>query len=242
MVSYEGEKMSKSLGNLVFVSDLLKIADPRAIRLALMRHHYRAGFEWHDTDLDEGNALLHRLLAAADRHDGADPRPYAEQVRHALDADLDAPKALEALDDLASAILSGGSDPTAPAVLHELGDLIGVDFRQPVEHRSRALRPFAGSHRREQQLEQDIHHLLAVGEGIVLGPEHVDHVVVETGFALCEVGEVAIFEVHTVRIVVTEPLFGDRGAGVVAMADTGRNSALDATKKWIQVIREVVNA
>jgi L-cysteine:1D-myo-inositol 2-amino-2-deoxy-alpha-D-glucopyranoside ligase len=135
MVSYEGEKMSKSLGNLVFVSDLLKIADPRAIRLALMRHHYRAGFEWHDTDLDEGNALLHRLLAAADRRDGADPRPYAEQVRHALDADLDAPKALEALDDLASAILSGGSDPTAPAVLHELGDLIGVDLGQPVEHR-----------------------------------------------------------------------------------------------------------
>jgi L-cysteine:1D-myo-inositol 2-amino-2-deoxy-alpha-D-glucopyranoside ligase len=135
MVRMDGEKMSKSLGNLVFVSDLLKIADPRAIRLALMRHHYRAGFEWHDTDLDEGNALLHRLLAAADRRDGADPRPYAEQVRHALDADLDAPKALEALDDLASAILSGGSDPTAPAVLHELGDLIGVDLRQPVEHR-----------------------------------------------------------------------------------------------------------
>src|SRR5436190_4459220 len=135
MVSYEGEKMSKSLGNLVFVSDLLKIADPRAIRLALMRHHYRAGFEWHDTDLDEGNALLHRLLAAAERPDGADPRPYAERVRHALDADLDAPKALDALDDLASAILSDGSDPTAPAVLHELGDLIGVDLRQPVEHR-----------------------------------------------------------------------------------------------------------
>ena len=61
MVSYEGEKMSKSLGNLVFVSDLLELADPRAIRLALMRHHYRAGFEWHDTDLDEGTALLHRL-------------------------------------------------------------------------------------------------------------------------------------------------------------------------------------
>ena len=39
MVAYEGEKMSKSLGNLVFVSDLLKVADPRAIRLALMRHH-----------------------------------------------------------------------------------------------------------------------------------------------------------------------------------------------------------
>ncbi|HET7518538.1 MAG TPA: cysteine--tRNA ligase, partial [Actinomycetes bacterium] len=58
MVRYQGEKMSKSLGNLVFVSDLLKSADPRAIRLALMHHHYRHGFEWFDTDLEDGVALL----------------------------------------------------------------------------------------------------------------------------------------------------------------------------------------
>ena len=119
--------MSKSLGNLVFVSDLLKTADPRAIRLALMRHHYRAGFEWHDTDLDEGTALLHRLLAAAERPDGADPRPFAERVRAAIDDDLDAPAALEALDDLASAVLSGGGDPTAP------GD--AARARCPARHR-----------------------------------------------------------------------------------------------------------
>src|SRR5262249_57912461 len=64
MVEYEGEKMSKSLGNLVFVSDLLKVADPRAIRLALMRHHYRSGFEWFDTDIEEGRALLRRLVGS----------------------------------------------------------------------------------------------------------------------------------------------------------------------------------
>jgi L-cysteine:1D-myo-inositol 2-amino-2-deoxy-alpha-D-glucopyranoside ligase len=132
MVNYEGEKMSKSLGNLVFVSDLLKIADPRAIRLALMRHHYRSGFEWFDTDIDEGTALLHRLVAAAERSDGADPRPFAARVRDALDDDLDAPRAIDALDDLASAILSGGSDPSAPTVLCELGDLLGVDLRRPI--------------------------------------------------------------------------------------------------------------
>jgi L-cysteine:1D-myo-inositol 2-amino-2-deoxy-alpha-D-glucopyranoside ligase len=131
MVSYEGEKMSKSLGNLVFVSDLLKTADPRAIRLALMRHHYRAGFEWHDTDLDEGTALLHRLVAAAEQSDGGDPRPYAERVRAAIDADLDAPRALEALDDLASATLSGSGHPTAPETLRELGALLGIDLTRP---------------------------------------------------------------------------------------------------------------
>ena len=132
MVSYEGEKMSKSLGNLVFVSDLLKVADARAIRLALMRHHYRSGFEWYDTDLDEAVALLHRLLAAAECANGPDPAPFAKRVRDAIDDDLDAPHALEALDDLASAILSGGSDANAPAVLCELGSLLGVDLKRPL--------------------------------------------------------------------------------------------------------------
>ncbi|HEV2311068.1 MAG TPA: cysteine--1-D-myo-inosityl 2-amino-2-deoxy-alpha-D-glucopyranoside ligase, partial [Acidimicrobiia bacterium] len=130
--------MSKSLGNLVFVSDLLKVADARAIRLALTRHHYRAGFEWYDTDLDEGAALLHRLCAAAARPGGPDPTPFAARVRAALDADLDAPRAVEALDDLASATLSEGDDPRAPAALRELGALLGVDLDRPVENTSRA--------------------------------------------------------------------------------------------------------
>ncbi|MEX0664196.1 MAG: class I tRNA ligase family protein, partial [Acidimicrobiia bacterium] len=133
MVSYEGEKMSKSLGNLVFVSDLLEVADARAIRLALMRHHYRAGFEWHDTDLDEGTALLHRLLAAARCEGGADPAPYVTRVRDALDADLDAPRAVEALDDLASAILSGGDDASAPGELRTLGALLGLDLARALD-------------------------------------------------------------------------------------------------------------
>jgi L-cysteine:1D-myo-inositol 2-amino-2-deoxy-alpha-D-glucopyranoside ligase len=123
--------MSKSLGNLVFISDLLKVADPRAIRLALMRHHYRHGFEWFDTDLEEGTALLHRLLAAAERKTGPDPAPYAERVRAALDNDLDTPRALDALDDLASAILSGGDDPNAHTVLCDLGNLLGIDLTRP---------------------------------------------------------------------------------------------------------------
>jgi L-cysteine:1D-myo-inositol 2-amino-2-deoxy-alpha-D-glucopyranoside ligase len=132
MVNYEGEKMSKSLGNLVFVSDLLKVADPRAIRLALMRHHYRHGFEWFDTDLEDGTALLHRLLAAAERPAGPDPTAYARRVRDAIDDDLETPRALDALDDLASAILSGGDDASAHDVLCELGRLLGIDLERPV--------------------------------------------------------------------------------------------------------------
>jgi L-cysteine:1D-myo-inositol 2-amino-2-deoxy-alpha-D-glucopyranoside ligase len=132
MVDYEGTKMSKSLGNLVFISVLLKFADPRAIRLALLRHHYRHDFEWYDTDLEEGTALLHRLLAAAERPTGPDAAPFAERVRNAIDDDLDTPSALDALDDLASAILSGGDDPNARTVLCELGQLLGVNLERPI--------------------------------------------------------------------------------------------------------------
>jgi L-cysteine:1D-myo-inositol 2-amino-2-deoxy-alpha-D-glucopyranoside ligase len=132
MVGYDGEKMSKSLGNLVFVSDLLKHCDARAVRLALMHHHYRSGFEWYDAEIEEGSALLHRLVAAANRPDGPDPRPFAERVRAAIDDDLDTPGALDALDDLASAILSGGDDAIAPVVLRELAMLVGVDLSRPV--------------------------------------------------------------------------------------------------------------
>ena len=132
MVNYDGEKMSKSLGNLVFVDELLKTADPRAIRLALLRHHYRHGFEWYHTDLEEGTALLHRLLAAAALPAGPDPRVYAHRVRDAIDDDLDTPHALDALDDLASAILSGGDDPSARTVLCELGALLGVNLERPI--------------------------------------------------------------------------------------------------------------
>src|SRR5262245_66665959 len=97
-----------------------------------MRLHYRHGFEWFDTDLEDGTALLHRLLAAAERPTGPDPRPFAARVRDAIDDDLDTPRALDALDDLASAILSGGDDPSAHEVLCELGQLLGIDLERPI--------------------------------------------------------------------------------------------------------------
>jgi hypothetical protein len=53
-------------------------------------------------------------------------------VRAAIDDDLDAPRALDALDDFASAILSGGDDPSAHAGLCELGNLLGVDLERPI--------------------------------------------------------------------------------------------------------------
>ncbi len=131
MVAYEGTKMSKSLGNLVFVSELSKIADPRAIRLALMRHHYRSDWEWFDGDIDAAAELLGRLHVAANAPDGPDPEPYAERLRAALDDDLDAPAALAELSALADGMNHGGSDESAPTILRELAALCGVDLTAP---------------------------------------------------------------------------------------------------------------
>ena len=93
------------------------------------------GFEWHDTDLEEGTALLHRLLAAAERPTA--PTRALRRARCAPPSTTTSTRrsALEALDDLASAVLSGGDDTTAPAVLCELGALLGIDLTRPARIR-----------------------------------------------------------------------------------------------------------
>jgi L-cysteine:1D-myo-inositol 2-amino-2-deoxy-alpha-D-glucopyranoside ligase len=97
MVRMDGEKMSKSLGNLVFVSDLRKTWDPRAIRLAVLAHHYRAGWEWTDSVMPEAADRLALWDAAGVGSGGLD------EVRAALDDDLDTPGAVAAIDTAAAA-------------------------------------------------------------------------------------------------------------------------------------------
>ncbi|HEX7097005.1 MAG TPA: cysteine--tRNA ligase [Acidimicrobiales bacterium] len=133
LVAYEGTKMSKSLGNLVFVSDLLKVADPRAIRLSLMAHHYRENWEWFDDDINDGRDALQRLHAARHATAGPDPTPFVHEVRAALDDDLDAPRARRALEGLASGILEGhGDDTSAPSALADVARLCGIDLDRPL--------------------------------------------------------------------------------------------------------------
>lgn len=105
LVGYRGEKMSKSLGNLVFVGDLLKEWEAPVLRLALLAHHYRADWEWDDEELEVGADRLARWRAAP-RGDGG-----ADEVRGHLDDDLDAPGALHALDERAKrgAAVAGGA-------------------------------------------------------------------------------------------------------------------------------------
>ena len=136
MVAYQGVKMSKSLGNLVFVSDLAKRADPRAIRLALLRHHYRAGFEWFDDEIDGASADLARWHEAARSDRGPDPAPYLERVAAAIDNDVDTPTAASVLDELADAISgwTGPADATgaAGAGLGAGAKMCGLDLGAPL--------------------------------------------------------------------------------------------------------------
>jgi len=136
MVAYEGTKMSKSLGNLVFVSELAKVADPRALRLALMAHHYRSDWEWFDSDIDEGSSALNLLLWAASASTGPDPHPFVHQIHDALDNDLDTPAARTALLELAASIVShdfseAEASPAAPSALREAAALCGIDLSHP---------------------------------------------------------------------------------------------------------------
>jgi len=95
LVGLDGAKMSKSLGNLVFVSDLLERAPAGAIRLALLSHHYRRDWTWTDGELEVGRR---RLSMYAERTGPLDGASLLADVRAALDEDLDAPRALAALD------------------------------------------------------------------------------------------------------------------------------------------------
>lgn len=97
MVAHEGEKMSKSLGNLVFVHRLVRDGvDPMAIRLVLMAHHYRSDWEWSAQELELALERLESYRRAA-QHGGHHPGTVLA-LRTALRDDLDTATALEALD------------------------------------------------------------------------------------------------------------------------------------------------
>jgi L-cysteine:1D-myo-inositol 2-amino-2-deoxy-alpha-D-glucopyranoside ligase len=129
MVGLDGEKMSKSKGNLVFVSALRRDGcDPMVIRLALLAHHYRGDWEWTAGDLTAGQRRLDRWREALRLPRGPDGTQTLEAVRRALADDLDAPAALAAIDVwVADALAGGGADESSPRLVAATADaLLGV--------------------------------------------------------------------------------------------------------------------
>jgi L-cysteine:1D-myo-inositol 2-amino-2-deoxy-alpha-D-glucopyranoside ligase len=150
MVRLDGEKMSKSLGNLVFVSGLRDAGvDPMAIRLAILAHHYRGDWDW----TGEGLAAAERRLATWRAAAAAGPRggmaggpapgapppggpppggPASEtavlaEIRERLADDLDAPGALAVVDAWARGVLAAGPPPgSAGLVVAAIDALLGI--------------------------------------------------------------------------------------------------------------------
>jgi L-cysteine:1D-myo-inositol 2-amino-2-deoxy-alpha-D-glucopyranoside ligase len=116
MIHKDGAKMSKSLGNLVFVDKLRETWDPRAIRLAIVEHHYRTPWEWDDDIMPRAAARLDRWLAGAGP--GGERGRALRKVRAALDDDLDTPAAVAAID---AAVQRGEG-------VREASGLLGVDL------------------------------------------------------------------------------------------------------------------
>jgi L-cysteine:1D-myo-inositol 2-amino-2-deoxy-alpha-D-glucopyranoside ligase len=129
MVGLDGEKMSKSKGNLVLVSRLRADGvEPAAIRLAILAHHYRSDWFWTDAVLAEAQQRLARWrLALSGAADGSAASVITE-VRAALAQDLDAPRALATLDRWAAAATASapGSSTDAALVSDAVEALLGV--------------------------------------------------------------------------------------------------------------------
>jgi len=109
LIAKDGAKMSKSLGNLVFVNALRREWDPMAIRLGIIEHHYRAHWEWDDELMPRSTARLAAWRSSLD----ARQCDVLADVRDALDDDLDTPRAVAAIDAAAGA----GEDVGAAAGL-----------------------------------------------------------------------------------------------------------------------------
>jgi L-cysteine:1D-myo-inositol 2-amino-2-deoxy-alpha-D-glucopyranoside ligase len=129
MIALDGEKMSKSRGNLVLVSRLREAGtDPMAVRLGLLAGHYRQDREWFPTTLSDAEARLARWRRAVALDRGPSAEPVLDRVRERLADDLDTPAALSAVDRWADeALPRGGPSTSAPGEIRDLVDaLLGI--------------------------------------------------------------------------------------------------------------------
>lgn len=125
MVALNGEKMSKSLGNLVFVSKLRAAGtDPMAIRLTLLQHHYRSDWEWFDTELELSTTKLEQWRQAFSRSGGA--KNVVTELTAALLHDLDTPAAVAIVDGWVAATLSGDDTEPTQTTASAVDALLGV--------------------------------------------------------------------------------------------------------------------
>ncbi len=134
-----GDKMSKSLGNLVSVEEALELFSPDAIRIYFLSSHYRSPLSYSDEGCASMERSLDRMRHALDRDGGSngdqlDPEPYRRQFFEGMDDDLNTPRALASLFDLARDINRSSDEgrPVADAqdTLRHLGGILGLTFAE----------------------------------------------------------------------------------------------------------------
>ncbi|BCW67127.1 L-cysteine:1D-myo-inositol 2-amino-2-deoxy-alpha-D-glucopyranoside ligase [Arthrobacter sp. NicSoilB4] len=132
MVGLDGEKMSKSKGNLVLVSKLRAAGEePAAIRLAILAHHYRSDWSWTDAGFDAAKERLRSWRGALAAAPAGSAAGLVSRMRAELSNDLNAPGAVAAVDDWAKAALAEGHDgsPSDAALVSDaVNALLGVEL------------------------------------------------------------------------------------------------------------------
>jgi L-cysteine:1D-myo-inositol 2-amino-2-deoxy-alpha-D-glucopyranoside ligase len=141
MVRHEGEKMSKSLGNLVMVDDLLKTWSPDALRLYLANHHYREPWSYDEEELADADVKVEKLRRAVTVAGGGRGALDSSDTRsafiQAMENDLDTPAALVVLEQLVDSILAGAEASQdvseAQEMLRDLSSVFGLrlDAQEP---------------------------------------------------------------------------------------------------------------
>jgi L-cysteine:1D-myo-inositol 2-amino-2-deoxy-alpha-D-glucopyranoside ligase len=140
MVYLGKEKMSKSLGNLVLVRDAIKNHTPDAIRLYLLKTHYRTPLHYEDSGVAEAELDVNQLKKALSTEDKAtgntlEPAAWEERFYAAMDDDLNTPEAVDITLELANIILNNSDNETmsaARASLRGMLSLLGLPFVNPV--------------------------------------------------------------------------------------------------------------
>jgi L-cysteine:1D-myo-inositol 2-amino-2-deoxy-alpha-D-glucopyranoside ligase len=138
MVGYEGEKMSKSLGNLILISDLLETYSSDTFRLYAFSHHYRDPWEYIDGEIDDWVTTAEDIANAValpgdGMGDHLDAVPSRERFVNALSDDLNTGEAIKALTDLTTDILQAADDDDiseAQNTLRQLGEVLGLTMER----------------------------------------------------------------------------------------------------------------